>query len=1319
MNPALGKREGPRTDAGQLLAQDMPKLVVRIRAERIDTLAMRLESDAGANLPNDVDAGFARVCVVEGERLLKRVQDLRRQKDDLLAAIGRGANEHEQRAALQHFLRTTSRDERALAEDLRGLNRSLDAEALAERIDAAIQDLYIELELVCYALAPHPLRGAPATLLQTLMDCPRAATRRVATGALVEWMVWVLTHGEDRDNVLVDVAREQMDAMERAVQGADLITARRAMRMALGLPERQGQRLLVGVLQPDDGVPRDFLLRAEAVRLMVQLGAETGRNAYMMARQDPSETVRCALVDALLASNNPGARNLLQRLRRDDPSIAVQVRAARGMNPAQEIAHDDVISTLAALRPGDIATLRLPEDTTPEALAEQLVEHVERDHGFGIQPLDDGRVRVRRGTERVVRSWRLLHEFRNPQPGKRLGGDHVSGQHEPGAIVVPSQRMADVSPTDVPGRPILHEQWRSWGPWLPLPDTFFDALWEGRRTIITKHGRTQVTPPSGLGARMAAAWKMTWQMSALDGLRQASLSGRDAQARGAYVRELERLGFEVRFDQPSDADARLNDMFPGQTSDPLVLGVGGIITLVGWVQLMTDFVAQRTIEPVDLLLIALGITVIFFGRLVLSNLRTRRARKQIPLVVGGWGTRGKSGVARLKAALFDGLGYNVVCKTTGCEAMFLRSQPMRGPMEFYLFRPFDKATIWEHAASLQAAAELRADVFVWECMALRPTYVEQLQLWWTRDDVSTVTNTYPDHEDIQGPTGHDVATAISSFIPENALALTTEVWMTPVLRERARERNTELVEIHEDVVEGLPTDLMERLPYREHPANISLVAELAEQLGVDREEAILLMAEHVVPDLGSLATFPPLRLLGRTLEFTNGSSANERTGFLNNWRRCGFASHDPHADAEEFLVVVVNNRYDRVSRSQVFAELLAYDAPAHRYVLIGTNLEGLQGYLRDALARRVASLDVFGAGPRLVEDRMDAAERGLRLADVAELLRGTAPVLGVDLEPAATRLEDVLEHAPSEALTQAQAMELLQPVAELLTAAVEQLTGAFDPERSPESLFHDDVDRAAALEDPVRVWMELAAEQLRFASLRWACLAAVRPNSGAGAEAMLTLESAVEQFYMDAFLARVVVVEDPNATGDQINRTLAACAPLGSTARILSSQNIKGTGLDLVYRWVFSRKPMGWARGLHSPDKTVRSEALEGLKAWHQWSEATCNEVLRSLALAKNQSGLHAEVTELVLAERTNRREGLTAKRARGGVFKMVFGLLKGLVDPFIGVLRRWRADQIVRDLAAGRISSRRAEEQLRMLTLEQRGEADEFHANQDVSALS
>ena len=52
-----------------------------------------------------------------------------------------------------------------------------------------------------------------------------------------------------------------------------------------------------------------------------------------------------------------------------------------------------------------------------------------------------------------------------------------------------------------------------------------------------------------------------------------------------------------------------------------------------------------------------------------------RDRARLALVIGGWGTRGKSGTERLKAALLQGLGFENLVKTTGCEAMFIHSLP--------------------------------------------------------------------------------------------------------------------------------------------------------------------------------------------------------------------------------------------------------------------------------------------------------------------------------------------------------------------------------------------------------------------------------------------------------------------------------------------------------------------------------------------------------------------------------------------------------------------------------------------------------------------
>src|SRR5690606_22408584 len=129
-------------------------------------------------------------------------------------------------------------------------------------------------------------------------------------------------------------------------------------------------------------------------------------------------------------------------------------------------------------------------------------------------------------------------------------------------------------------------------------------------------------------------------------------------------------------------------------------------------------------------LFALGLAGLFLGSGYLRRRRIANARAAIPLSIGGWGTRGKSGTERLKAGLFHGLGFRTFSKTTGCEAMFIHAAPLGPQVEIYTFRPYGKATIWEQRDLLQLAAGLDSEVFLWECMALNPEYVDILQRGW-------------------------------------------------------------------------------------------------------------------------------------------------------------------------------------------------------------------------------------------------------------------------------------------------------------------------------------------------------------------------------------------------------------------------------------------------------------------------------------------------------------------------------------------------------------------------------------------------------------
>jgi len=671
------------------------------------------------------------------------------------------------------------------------------------------------------------------------------------------------------------------------------------------------------------------------------------------------------------------------------------------------------------------------------------------------------------------------------------------------------------------------------------------------------------------------------------------------------------------------------------------------------------------------LILFLGLASVYFlGRHFRSTREIVRARKRIPIMIGGWGTRGKSGTERIKAALFNALGYSVFSKTTGTEAMFVAG-PRYGPLtEMFLFRPYDKATIWEQGDVIKIAAGLDADIFLWECMALTPDYVQVLQRDWMRDDLATITNTYPDHEDLQGPAGIDIPEVMTRFVPEASELVTTEESMLPVLREAARLRGTSLTEVGW-LEAGLPTeDVLARFPYEEHPANIALVLEIARRYGIRGDFALKEMADRVVPDLGVLKVYDPAPIYTRTLQFVSGQAANERFGFLTSWRRTGFDSQDPSEDPETWLATVVNNREDRVPRSRVFADILVRDAMADRHFLIGTNLNGFLAYLEE-------SWEVYAQEVTLwPEDSSDPAETLNELVrrfrapiDRADLLRRCAAMLrGIGLDEDHEKLEEALDDE-----------QKLSALLEMVEAGIS--------------------------EDIIDHFSRQKQQLIQLEDLRGR-LAASDPACDP------TLDAEVRTMLHDWFRSKIVVLWDSHSTGDETITRIARELPPGLTTRIMGCQNIKGTGLDFAYRWVAWDSCVAACRDLTSGDANRMESGLRSLAQLPRFG-VICHEHLQeTLSTLRSNDALHNaplqsrihEIEERLDAESVSQKpERLADKPQKRWVAVLLRGL-EGFLDAGDAIKRRREADRIYRDLMAERVSSRAAVAMLQALTKRQKG---------------
>lgn len=949
---------------------------------------------------------------------------------------------------------------------------------------------------------------------------------------------------------------------------------------------------------------------------------------------------------------------LCHRLRTSSTSVEVRRDAAAAAERIWHLSDADSVAIAELLEdrlPAPGRSLRLErsevEAWSAETWGRTLAVMSQTDHGLDLERTFSG-YRLHRGFRFRFRLWRLLYELRHPAPDKRQAYRHTVGRVHYGEIRAPSRVLAELAETKVPGEPLYSSLEGGWRPFLPLTDDLLTALNQplpgGATSFYSSEGCTRLAPPRGLWARLRAYASLQWNFARLAGLRNWNGEGRS----DAFVARAEKLGFVTEFSAHDDAE-------PDDTVArhfPAVLLPAGL-----WDRFSGYALSLYENSLLDLGLFTAVVCAVFFGRHWLNNRALRRARERIPLAMGGWGTRGKSSVERLKAALLNAGGHSVVSKTTGCEAMLLLAPSHADLREIFLYRPYDKATIWEQANVVRLAERLRCDSLLWECMGLTPQYVDVLQRQWMVDDLATLTNTYPDHEDIQGPAGIDIPQVMTRFIPQRSLLLTSEEQMLPILAEACRERGTEMCATDWLDAARIPADLLARFPYDEHPYNVALLLRIAESLGFSDDFALKEMADRVVPDLGVLKTYPRAVVLGRELRFSNGMSANERHGCLSNWSRLGL-DEPPH---DEWITTVVNNRADRIPRSKVFAKILVEDLSADLHVLIGGNLSGLLGYIEEALEEWLAGLSFVDEtiSPEAIFDR--EAHR-LRVPRTSE------------------------------------------EVSRRLRALCGEPSSAPEPTTEPRQLLEQHGYSGRELDEALSFHRSEVERFERFDALRDALIAD-------GATPSTNTEERCRRALREWFLKRVTVIADYHATGDEIVEHIASKTPPRLANHVVGLQNIKGTGLDFVYRWQAWETCSDALDRLTSKNERSREDALRVLASFQEFGllcekklRDTFDEVRRSLP---DTEGVFAQLDAIearldqALAQ-TARPDGTSSVGASGTsrVVDKLFDAVENLLEAGDAVRRRKTADRIYEDLATQRISTSRAAAELKRLTQRQKG---------------
>jgi gamma-polyglutamate synthase len=895
----------------------------------------------------------------------------------------------------------------------------------------------------------------------------------------------------------------------------------------------------------------------------------------------------------------------------------------------------------------------------------------QKDFGFDIENTFFGRF-ITRGHAFGFRLWRFLHEFRHPSPDKRQAFRHTIGRLFWGEMRVPSAILSELAETKIPGEPLFMDTEDGWRGYLPLVDEVISALKLGYKTTYFYHseGVTQLQPPSDISKRWLASWKISRHFA--DYARLRNWQEKSQSSAQSYLNALAELGIKVTFaGHPAKNPAY-------QTVDPAVLRFfPAFLPLLpnptAATTLMEDFKAyfvsqygNSLYELAFFITMAIGY---FMGKNIYLYRKFMAARKRLPLVLGGWGTRGKSGTERIKAALINALGHSIVSKTTGCEAMFLHSHPFGTLREMFLFRPYDKATIWEQHALVCLADKLKCEVFLWECMGLTPSYVDILQRQWMRDDISTITNTYPDHEDIQGPAGINIPQVMTNFIPHNGSLLTTEEQMRPILQVAAQERNTRFKPVGWLEAGLLAEDVLARFPYDEHPFNIALVLAMGAELGIEYDYGIKEMADRVVADLGVLKTFPPAPWKSRRLEFVNGMSANERFGCLGNWTRCGFDKLSIEANPETWITIVVNNRADRIARSRVFASVVVKDLSFDRCVLIGGNLTGLASYIKESWAEWIGTITLESKDESPQEILLRMAQR-FRVPYTQELLQER---LGIMVK-AQNETVDI--------------------------ATIESLIN--NPEALTAYLLGQNIAHHQTIVEFLRQGSDLLASYNGF----------LKQIEQANNKVSESLQKSFHDLLWLWFEQKLVVVEDYYATGNQVIEIIGNASPPGFYNKIMGIQNIKGTGLDFVYRWQAWDTCYKACQQLTSPSPVESAIGLRALAAFQEYGilteETVRTTIAKVLDSAIAQSEYYQAELGVIKANLERSLENLTSKSTQkktGNTWlTKVTSALEAFLDAGDAVKRRKTANQIYKDLVAERISHERAALELQRLNKRQKG---------------
>jgi len=210
------------------------------------------------------------------------------------------------------------------------------------------------------------------------------------------------------------------------------------------------------------------------------------------------------------------------------------------------------------------------------------------------------------------------------------------------------------------------------------------------------------------------------------------------------------------------------------------------------------------------------------------------------------------------------------------------------------------------------------------------------------------------------------------------------------------------------------------------------------------------------------------------------------------------------------------------------------------------------------------------------------------------------------------------------------------------------------------------------------------------------------------AAALTSFTRTLTKAWIALFKAQLIIVWDSGATGDQIIDQCARAVPPGVHVTIMGTQNIKGTGLDFVYRWLALDAVCIGLRKLESPDEHTRLEALRSLDAHSDFGLTDTGMLLARLPELCEGSPQEASLRKALLEkispihqEKLRKLESSSGAAAKGGSF---WRSIEGWIDFMDGAVRYRQSRQLVQDLIDFRVSHNKMAVEMREIYARAKG---------------